>query len=99
MTARARSTLRAGISPWFAARTSIAERYLTGPAAAQASPETLRAVRQWHAAETTMLASHHLRTGDWRSLVGTTQQAFRAAPLWPLRGAREVVAWLWKKAA
>jgi GT2 family glycosyltransferase len=77
----------------------IAERYLAGPPARQASPETLRAVRQWHAAETTMLASHHLRTGDWRGLVGATQQAFRAAPLWPLRGAREVAAWLWKKAA
>ena len=78
---------------------AIAERYLTGPPARQASPATLRAVRQWHAAETTMLASHHLRSGDWRGLVGTTQQAFRAAPLWPLRGAREVAAWLWKKAA
>jgi GT2 family glycosyltransferase len=77
----------------------IAERYLDGPQARQASPETLRAVRQWHAAETTMLASHHLRGGDWRGLVGTTQQAFRTAPLWPLRGAREVAAWLWKKAA
>jgi glycosyltransferase involved in cell wall biosynthesis len=77
----------------------IAERYLNGPPARQASPETLRAVRRWHAAETTMLASHHLRSGDWRSLVGTTRQAFRAAPLWPLRGAREVAAWLWKKAA
>jgi glycosyltransferase involved in cell wall biosynthesis len=77
----------------------IAERYLNGPPSRQLDPETLRAVRQWHAAETTMLASHHLRTGDWRSLVGTTQQAFRAAPLWPLRGAREVAAWLWKKAA
>ena len=77
----------------------IAERYLNGPLARQATRETLRAVRQWHAAETTMLASHHLRTGDWRGLVGTTQQAFRAAPLWPLRGAREVAAWLWKKAA
>jgi GT2 family glycosyltransferase len=78
---------------------AIAERYLDGPAARQATPETMRAVRQWHAAETTMLASHHLRTGDWRGLVGTTHQAFRAAPLWPLRGAREVAAWLWKKAA
>ena len=76
----------------------IAERYLARPPARQADPETLRAVCQWHAAETTMLASHHLRTGDWRGLVGTTQQAFRAAPLWPLRGAREVAAWLWKKA-
>jgi glycosyltransferase involved in cell wall biosynthesis len=78
---------------------AIAERYLNGPPAQQASPETLRAVCRWHAAETTMLASHHLRSGDWRGLVGTTQQAFRAAPLWPLRGAREVAAWLWKKAA
>jgi glycosyltransferase involved in cell wall biosynthesis len=77
----------------------IAERYLAGPAAQQATRETLRAVRQWHAAETTMLASHHLRAGDWRGLVGTTRQAFRAAPLWPLRGAREVAVWLWKKAA
>jgi glycosyltransferase involved in cell wall biosynthesis len=78
---------------------AIAERYLAGPPARQANPETLRAVRQWHAAETTMLASHHLRAGDWRGLLGTTHQAFRAAPLWPLRGAREVAAWLWKKAA
>ena len=77
----------------------IAERYLAGPRARQATRETLHAVRQWHAAETTMLASHQLRAGDWRGLVGTTQQAFRAAPLWPLRGAREVAVWLWKKAA
>jgi glycosyltransferase involved in cell wall biosynthesis len=78
---------------------AIAERYLNGPPAQQANPATLRAVRQWHAAETTMLVSHHLRTGNWRGLVGTTRLAFRAAPLWPLRGTGEVVAWLWKKAA
>jgi len=78
---------------------AIAERYLHGAQAREAKPETVEAVRRWHAAETTMLASHHLRTGDWRGLVDTTRRAFRAAPLWPLRGAREVAAWLWKQAA
>src|SRR5262249_16932112 len=78
---------------------AIAESYLSETPAWQANPQTLRAVRQWHAAETTILASPHLPAGDWRGLVGTTHQAFRAAPLWPLRGAREVAVWLWKKAA
>jgi GT2 family glycosyltransferase len=77
---------------------AIAQRYSSGAPARQASPETLRAVRQWHAAETTMLASHQLRAGEWRNLLDTTQRAFRTAPLWPLRGAQEVAAWLWKKA-
>jgi glycosyltransferase involved in cell wall biosynthesis len=77
---------------------TIAQRYMSGAPARQASPETLRAVRQWHAAETTMLASHHLRSGDVRNLIDTTQRSLRAAPLWPLRGAQEVAAWLWKKA-
>jgi glycosyltransferase involved in cell wall biosynthesis len=76
---------------------AIAECYMTGEAAHRASADTLRAVRQWHAAETTMLASHQLRAGELRSLLDTTQRAFRTAPLWPLRGAREVAAWLWKK--
>jgi len=66
--------------------------------ARRASPQTLRAVRQWHAAETTMLASHQLRRGELRGLLGTTGRAFRTTPLWPLRGAREVAAWLWKRA-
>jgi glycosyltransferase involved in cell wall biosynthesis len=76
----------------------IARRYLTGAPAGPASPETLRAVRQWHAAETTMLASHQLRAGEFGGLLDTTQRAFRTAPLWPLRGARDIAAWLWKKA-
>jgi glycosyltransferase involved in cell wall biosynthesis len=76
----------------------IATRYLTGAPAGPASPETLRAVRQWHAAETTMLAAHQLRSGAWGDLFGTVRNGFRTAPLWPLRGAREVAAWLWKKA-
>src|SRR5271169_2617482 len=76
---------------------AIAQRYMTGEAARRASADTLRAVRQWHAAETTMLASHQLRGGEMGGLLDTTQRAFRTAPLWPLRGAREVAAWLWKK--
>ena len=43
---------------------AIAQHYMTGEAARRASAETLRAVRQWHAAETTMLASHQLRGGE-----------------------------------
>jgi glycosyltransferase involved in cell wall biosynthesis len=78
---------------------AIAERYMTGEPARQASPETLRAVQQWHAAETTMLASYLLRSGDWGGVIETSRQSFRAAPLWPLRGAQEVAAWLWKKAS
>jgi GT2 family glycosyltransferase len=77
---------------------AIAQRYMSGAPARQASPETLHAVRQWHAAETTMLASHHLRSGDLRNLLDTTRRSFRAAPLWPLRGAQEVATWLWKRA-
>jgi glycosyltransferase involved in cell wall biosynthesis len=77
---------------------AIAQRYLSGAPARQASSDTLRAVRQWHAAETTMLASHQLRAGEWRNLLDTTRRSFRAAPLWPLRGAQEIAAWLWKKA-
>jgi glycosyltransferase involved in cell wall biosynthesis len=76
---------------------AIAQRYMTGEVARQVSAETLRAVRQWHAAETTMLASHQLRSGELRGLLGTTQRAFRTAPLWPLRGTREVATWLAKK--
>jgi glycosyltransferase involved in cell wall biosynthesis len=76
----------------------IAQRYLTGAPAGPASEQTLRAVRQWHAAETTMLASHQLRAGEFGDLFDTTRRAFRTAPLWPLRGACEVAAWLWKKA-
>jgi glycosyltransferase involved in cell wall biosynthesis len=75
----------------------IAQRYLTAAPAGPASPETLRAVRQWHAAETTMLASYQLRAGEWGDLFDTMRGAFRTAPLWPLRGAGEVAAWLWKK--
>jgi glycosyltransferase involved in cell wall biosynthesis len=77
---------------------AIAQHYLRGAPARQASPQTLRAVRQWHAAETTMLAAHQLRAGALRDLLDTTRRAFRAAPLWPLHGAREVAAWLWKQA-
>jgi glycosyltransferase involved in cell wall biosynthesis len=77
---------------------AIAQRYMSGDAARRASQETMRAVRQWHAAETTMLASHQLRSGELRGVFDTTRRAFRTAPLWPLRGAREVAAWLWKKA-
>jgi glycosyltransferase involved in cell wall biosynthesis len=60
---------------------AIAQRYMTGEAARRASADTLRAVRQWHAAETTMLASHQLRGGEMGSLLDTTQRAFRTAPL------------------
>jgi GT2 family glycosyltransferase len=77
---------------------AIAERYMTGEAARRALPETLQAVRQWHAAETTMLASHQMRAGEWRGALDTARRASSAAPLWPLRGAREVAAWLWKRA-
>jgi len=77
---------------------AIAQHYLRGAPARQATPQTLRAVRQWHAAETTMLAAHQLRAGALRDLLGTTRRAFHTAPLWPLRGAREVAAWLWKQA-
>jgi glycosyltransferase involved in cell wall biosynthesis len=76
---------------------AIAQRYLSGPPARQASPQTLRAVRHWHAAETTLLAAHQLRTGELRDVADIVQRAFRAAPLWPLRGAQEVAAWLWKR--
>jgi glycosyltransferase involved in cell wall biosynthesis len=76
----------------------IATRYLTGAPAGPASPETLRAVRQWHAAETTMLASYLLRSWELGGLAETARSAFQTAPLWPLRGAGEVAAWLWKKA-
>jgi glycosyltransferase involved in cell wall biosynthesis len=76
---------------------AIAQHYLSGAPARRASPQTLQAVRQWHAAETTMLASHQLRSGELRGLLDTTRQAFRAAPLWPLRGARQIAAWLCKK--
>lgn len=78
---------------------AIAARYMTGEPARHASPETLRAVQQWHAAETTMLASHQLRSGDFGGVIETSRQSFRAAPLWPLRGAQEVAAWLWRKAS
>jgi glycosyltransferase involved in cell wall biosynthesis len=77
---------------------AIAQRYMSGDAARRASAETLRAVRQWHAAETTMLAAHQLRSSELGGVFDTTRRAFRTAPLWPLRGAREVAAWLWKKA-
>jgi glycosyltransferase involved in cell wall biosynthesis len=77
---------------------AIARRYLSGEPARQASPQTLRAVRQWHAAETTLLAAHQLRAGELSGVIDTVQRAFRTAPLWPLRGAREVAAWLWKQA-
>jgi glycosyltransferase involved in cell wall biosynthesis len=77
---------------------AIAQHYLSGAPARRASPQTLRAVRQWHAAETTMLASYQLRRGELRGLLDTAQRAFRTAPLWPLRGAGEVAAWLWKRA-
>jgi glycosyltransferase involved in cell wall biosynthesis len=77
---------------------AIAQHYLSGAPARQATPAALRAVRQWHAAEATMLAAHQLRAGALRDLLDTTRRAFRTAPLWPLRGAREVAAWLWKRA-
>jgi glycosyltransferase involved in cell wall biosynthesis len=76
---------------------AIAQHYLGGAAARRATPQTLRAVLQWHAAETTMLASHQLCGGEIGGLVDTARRAFRTAPLWPLRGAREVATWLWKK--
>jgi GT2 family glycosyltransferase len=77
---------------------AIAERYMTGEAALRASPDTLQAVRRWHAAETTMLASHQMRAGEWHGAIDTARRASSVAPLWPLRGAREVAAWLWKQA-
>ena len=46
---------------------------------------------------TTGVAGRYRRS-ELRGLLVTAQQAFRTAPLWPLRGAREVVAWLWKRA-
>src|SRR5271167_397321 len=67
---------------------AIAQHYLSGEPARRASPQTLRAVRQWHAAETTLLASHQLRAGELRDVIDTAQRAFRTAPLWPLRGAQ-----------
>jgi glycosyltransferase involved in cell wall biosynthesis len=45
---------------------------------------------RWHAAETAMLAAHHLRVHEWRAAAAVLGKGFREAPLWPATLAADV---------
>jgi glycosyltransferase involved in cell wall biosynthesis len=57
------------------------------------------ALSRWHAAETGMLAAHHLRGWDWRAAAAVIWQGLREAPLWPAALTVEMSMWLGQRMA
>jgi glycosyltransferase involved in cell wall biosynthesis len=63
---------------------AIAESYLPDVQHLPPDNDIRSALRRWHAAESAMLALHHVKAAGWRETAATLSRAFRIAPLWPV---------------